>query len=200
MKPTMAESGRQALKALERSVAAGQLFPLVLTDVMMPGMDGLVNPKVATRFLEEMTAHAMKGDRERCLASGMDGYVSKPIRVQKLEEALSAVSPAIREPKLPPKQHAASEDPTRMEPEPGETGQDKSVSMAETNGLFDPEAALAGLGNNSNNSSQYYAAISTTGEFSYACKIRGLRPVTKDLTCRQFPWAADHAAVPCPAV
>jgi CheY-like chemotaxis protein len=74
----------------------------VLMDVQMPEMDGLE----ATRHIVErldvtdrprivaMTANAMDGDRERCLAAGMDGYISKPIRVEELVEAvLAAPSP-----------------------------------------------------------------------------------------------------------
>jgi PAS domain S-box-containing protein len=85
-------NGREALAALDK-----KSYDLVLMDVQMPEMDGLE----ATALLREkekisgnhqvviaMTAMVMKGDRERCIAAGMDGYVSKPIRVQELDEAL----------------------------------------------------------------------------------------------------------------
>jgi CheY-like chemotaxis protein len=71
-------------------------------DVQMPEMDGF-EATAAIRQKEEasglhlpiiaMTAHAMKGDRERCLAAGMDGYVSKPIQAQKLFEVIEALRP-----------------------------------------------------------------------------------------------------------
>jgi two-component system sensor histidine kinase/response regulator len=89
---TLAENGREALTALDK-----QSFDLVLMDVQMPEMDGLE----ATRLLRTqeqatgkrqavvaMTALAMKGDRERCLGAGMDGYLTKPIRPQELDEML----------------------------------------------------------------------------------------------------------------
>ena len=87
---TVAANGRQAVDVLER-----EPFDLVLMDVQMPEMDGF-EATAAIRCREQvhgghipivaMTAHAMKGDRERCLAAGMDGYVSKPLQAQELYE------------------------------------------------------------------------------------------------------------------
>ena len=101
-KVVVASNGRQALRALEK-----ERFDLVLMDVSMPEMDGLEATR-AIRAAElktgshlpivAMTAHAMKGDRERCLDAGMDGYVSKPIQAKELfevaEQALHAVTMA----------------------------------------------------------------------------------------------------------
>jgi signal transduction histidine kinase/CheY-like chemotaxis protein len=88
----LAADGRQAIEALNQGS-----FDLVLMDVQMPEMDGLA----ATRSIREkeektgkhqpiiaLTAHAMVGDRDRCLAGGMDGYLTKPIRPQELDEIL----------------------------------------------------------------------------------------------------------------
>ena len=85
-------NGREALGALEQGT-----YDLVLMDMQMPEMDGFE----ATRELRKnekrtglhipiiaLTAHAMKGDRERCLEAGMDAYLSKPIRAQELYELL----------------------------------------------------------------------------------------------------------------
>ena len=90
--------GRGALAAVE-----SQRYDLVLMDIQMPEMDGLEATR-AIRVRERqrgghipivaMTAHAMKGDRERCLESGMDGYVAKPIRAQELFETIAHVLPA----------------------------------------------------------------------------------------------------------
>ncbi len=95
----VAANGRQAVEALEK-----QGFDLVMMDVQMPEMDGF-EATAAIRARENgtgshlpviaMTAHAMAGDRERCLAAGMDGYVSKPIQPQELFEAIEGlVAPA----------------------------------------------------------------------------------------------------------
>jgi CheY-like chemotaxis protein len=85
-------NGREAVEALER-----ESFDLVMMDVQMPEVDGFE----ATALIRErengtgthlpivaMTAHAMTGDRERCLAAGMDSYVSKPIQSKELFEAI----------------------------------------------------------------------------------------------------------------
>ena len=72
-------------------------------DVQMPEMDGLEatcssaprNKRTGAALpIIAMTAHAMKGDRERCLAAGMDGYVSKPIRVEELFQVMREVLPS----------------------------------------------------------------------------------------------------------
>jgi signal transduction histidine kinase/DNA-binding response OmpR family regulator len=90
----VAGNGQIALMLL-----ATQPFDLVLMDVQMPEMDGLTavgkirKSEQSTSFhlpVIAMTAHAMKGDRERCIAAGMDGYVSKPISGQVLEDAIAS--------------------------------------------------------------------------------------------------------------
>ena len=99
---TVADNGRQAVDRLQN-----ESFDVVLMDIQMPEMDGLE----ATRAIREsdshsvrrvpivaMTAHAMKGDRERCLGAGMDDYLSKPIRIQKLTETLARVCNMEQEP------------------------------------------------------------------------------------------------------
>jgi CheY-like chemotaxis protein len=83
--------------------SADQSFDLVLMDVQMPEMDGF-EATAAIRARERgtdrhvpilaMTAYAMKGDRERCLAAGMDAYVSKPIQPRELWQAIEALVPA----------------------------------------------------------------------------------------------------------
>ncbi|HKW57671.1 MAG TPA: response regulator [Candidatus Acidoferrum sp.] len=90
----VASTGLEALQALEK-----ERFDLVLMDVQMPEMDGLeatasVRAKEKHTGLHQpiiaLTAHAMKGDREKCLAGGMDGYLSKPIRPAELDQLLES--------------------------------------------------------------------------------------------------------------
>ena len=92
-------TGREALEALEK-----QRFDLVLMDVQMPEMDGfeataaIREKEIATGShlpIIAMTAHAMKGDRERCLAAGMDNYVSKPIQPGELFKAIEGLIPKL---------------------------------------------------------------------------------------------------------
>ena len=86
----IASNGIEAVESIER-----QTYDVILMDVQMPEMDGLDAtrnirklPVVTQPHIIAMTANAMEGDREMCLASGMDDYVSKPIRVNELVEAL----------------------------------------------------------------------------------------------------------------
>jgi two-component system sensor histidine kinase/response regulator len=85
-------TGRAALEALEK-----ESYDLVLMDIQMPEMDG-IEATIALRKIEEggarhqpvvaLTAHAMKGDDERCWAAGMDGYLTKPIQALELDAVL----------------------------------------------------------------------------------------------------------------
>jgi CheY-like chemotaxis protein len=103
------EDGAQAVAAVQRDA-----YDLVLMDVQMPTMDGFEAASVIRRAEEgtgrrlailAMTAHAREGDRQRCLAAGMDGYVSKPVKMDELARALApwsrtagASTPATPEP------------------------------------------------------------------------------------------------------
>ena len=93
----LASNGIEAVESVER-----QTYDVILMDVQMPEMDGLEasrrivagwpEPTARPRIVA-MTANAMSGDREMCLAAGMDDYVTKPIRVDRLVEALYGVTP-----------------------------------------------------------------------------------------------------------
>jgi signal transduction histidine kinase/DNA-binding response OmpR family regulator len=91
----IAETGKQALENI-----AHEVFDLILMDIQLPDMDGYE----ATRRTREnekntgghvpiiaMTAHALKGDREKCIAAGMDNYISKPVEMKKLYEIIDRV-------------------------------------------------------------------------------------------------------------
>jgi PAS domain S-box-containing protein len=88
----VAGNGAEALAAMEKGD-----FDLVFMDVQMPEMDGLEatavirgKEKISGKHqpVIALTAHAMKGDREKCIAAGMDGYLTKPIRPQELDDVL----------------------------------------------------------------------------------------------------------------
>ena len=96
----VAANGREAVDLAER-----QTFAAILMDVQMPELDGYAaTGRIREREAEigrartpiiGVTAHAMKGDREKCLEAGMDDYVSKPIKTVELREALERLVPAI---------------------------------------------------------------------------------------------------------
>ncbi len=95
--PELAGNGREALDKLDR-----QPFDLIFMDVMMPEMDGLEATKLLRKrqmiggyvnyqsriIIVAMTAHAMTGDREKCIAAGMDDYLAKPVRPKDVREMI----------------------------------------------------------------------------------------------------------------
>ncbi len=132
----LSSNGSDALILLKR-----ETFDVVLMDVQMPEMDGYE----ATRAIREMeekaggeavtiiavTAYALKGDREKCLAAGMNDYISKPIRPDRLIEIIERQAGDFSDPDGP-----ASAD--REESGRGEGGRSFGVSLA----VFDPEVAM----------------------------------------------------------
>jgi CheY-like chemotaxis protein/HPt (histidine-containing phosphotransfer) domain-containing protein len=127
----IASNGREAIELIQQ-----QDFDLVLMDVQMPIVDGfqataairaLDDPAKAKLPIVAMTAHAMTQDRQRCLAAGMDAYLTKPITSQKLIDMVENLGGRARPPQAVPPPGA---------PEP----------PAQTLGAFDCAAALTALG------------------------------------------------------
>ncbi|MGE4506673.1 MAG: response regulator, partial [Desulfovibrionaceae bacterium] len=92
---TLAENGRQVLDLLAHGT-----YDCVLMDIQMPEMSGLEAtrriregeaPKARDIPIVAMTAHAMKGDRERFLAAGMNGYIAKPVSLEEFDAVLGAI-------------------------------------------------------------------------------------------------------------
>jgi CheY-like chemotaxis protein/nitrogen-specific signal transduction histidine kinase/HPt (histidine-containing phosphotransfer) domain-containing protein len=127
----VATNGREAIMLVEQ-----QDFDLVLMDVQMPLVDGfqttaaireLPDPAKANVPIVAMTAHAMAGDEQRCLAAGMDAYLTKPITSRKLIETVERL--------------AAGTEPSSATPQATPTG-----PRDEANDVFDVQTALASLG------------------------------------------------------
>jgi CheY-like chemotaxis protein len=148
---SVADNGRQAVDKL-----AAAAFDVVLMDVQMPEMDGLEATRQVRRRerttgghqrIIAMTAHALKGDREKCLEAGMDGYVAKPIHPAELFETIAEVLSA-GGPPVEPRSDAPLELPAagpRCEPAPpavGQTGVDWSLAREAVQG---DEALLRSL-------------------------------------------------------
>jgi CheY-like chemotaxis protein/HPt (histidine-containing phosphotransfer) domain-containing protein len=137
---TVAGNGKEALAVLGLlgSAPSGEPpFDLVLMDVQMPEMDGL-ETTAAIRAHERntgrhlpilaMTAHAMKGDREQCLAAGMDGYLSKPIQPAELRQAIAVLGRKTGEEK--PISSLVSPSSAPLPPTPAEDGTVKAMELA----------------------------------------------------------------------
>jgi len=100
------ETAASGQEAIEKVRAASMPFMAILMDLQMPGMDGFEAMQRIRKLEREMgcrntiiavTAQALAGDRERCLAAGMDDYISKPIRPDILASKLAALAQAIRD-------------------------------------------------------------------------------------------------------
>ncbi len=113
---TCANNGKEAVQLWEMN--QGRQFDIVLMDVQMPEMDGLQ----ATAYIRKretetgrhipivaMTAHAMKGDRERCLEGGMDSYISKPITAAGLAQVIAQAIADLSNGALAPEAEAKGE-------------------------------------------------------------------------------------------
>ncbi len=95
-RPDVVANGLEVLEALRR-----QTYDLILLDIQMPEMDGEEAARQIIKTwtvdkrprLVAMTANALEGDREHYLSTGLDDYVSKPIRVDELKRALEASQP-----------------------------------------------------------------------------------------------------------
>ena len=104
-------SGIEVLEALDR-----QNYDVILMDVQMPEMDGLeATRRLKARFgavaplVIAMTANALRGDREKCLAAGMDAYVSKPVELDDIRAALTSIARPVADP--PPGREETGEIP-----------------------------------------------------------------------------------------
>ena len=89
-RPDVVADGKEVLQALEL-----RPYDLILMDVRMPEMDGITATQVIRKLQHEegpkivaITAYALRGDHEKCLKAGMDDYISKPVKVEKLVEVL----------------------------------------------------------------------------------------------------------------
>jgi PAS domain S-box-containing protein len=152
---TVAADGEQAIRLWQ-----SQPFDVVLMDIQMPIVNGLD----ATRRIRElelgtgrhtpivaMTAHAMKGDRARCLEAGMDDYLSKPVRKGELHQALQAFAPLATDANRcdrphsvsPPTQHAIA--PVRTNGVPVNDGPGKNGAVGADVPVIDWRTALANV-------------------------------------------------------
>ena len=132
----VAGNGLEVLEALQR-----QAYDVVLLDVQMPEMDGLEAARYICQqwqpqrrpHLIAMTANAMQGDREICLAAGMDDYISKPVHMEELAHVLSRCRPlkqSTEPPESSPDADSAQQAPTATATDPDHAALDLTVLEA----------------------------------------------------------------------
>ncbi len=96
IKPVIANDGLEAV-----AILADRTFDLILMDIQMPGMDGYTATQTIRQKLAlntpiiAMTAYTMPGERERCLATGMNAYLAKPVRMEQIDEMLGLFAPGL---------------------------------------------------------------------------------------------------------
>jgi CheY-like chemotaxis protein/HPt (histidine-containing phosphotransfer) domain-containing protein len=119
-KPDVAGNGREALEALDRKP-----YDFIFMDVMMPEMDGLEATRLLRRrqmigghanyeqriVIVAMTAHAMQGDREKCIAAGMDDYLAKPVRPKDVRDMVERWAGSFLNELKAPETQIATENP-----------------------------------------------------------------------------------------
>jgi CheY-like chemotaxis protein len=100
---TVVNNGRAAVEVVEKN-----LFDLILMDVHMPEMDGLEATRAIRRLqlvkqprIVALTADVLKGEKERCLESGMDDYISKPVKIDRLKAILAGIYLVASNPSIP---------------------------------------------------------------------------------------------------
>jgi signal transduction histidine kinase/FixJ family two-component response regulator/HPt (histidine-containing phosphotransfer) domain-containing protein len=179
-------NGKEALAALD-----ARTFDLVLMDVQMPQMDGF-EATAAIRAREKgtgrhtpiiaMTAYALKGDRERCLEAGMDGYVPKPARSLQLLRAIESAVPAVTEPSSQPNVDV-----------PTDANALWKEALAEVGGDMDLLARLAGLFLEAY--PEELTAMRTAIDKGDACALQDAAHTLKSELCTFAARAAHNAAL-----
>ena len=141
---TVADNGRKAVEACEAGA-----FDLIFMDIQMPEMDGYDATHLIRQRQQQsgvrapivaMTAHAMSGDREKCLAAGMDDYIPKPIALDQLFSVIESNAGHYQE--------AVEQTPGALPAEPGAAGQ--STAGEDNAPALDLEVILQRFGGNEN--------------------------------------------------
>jgi CheY-like chemotaxis protein len=151
-KPDAAINGRLALEALDK-----QHYDLVFMDVMMPEMDGLEatrnirerqkNPSAYPNYQQRiliiaMTAHAMQSDKEKCLASGMDDYLAKPIRPGDVRGVIEKWAPQVQPASAGTAPSAAELAAATAQAAPASVGE-PAVDLSRFNDMSGGDSAMA---------------------------------------------------------
>jgi CheY-like chemotaxis protein/HPt (histidine-containing phosphotransfer) domain-containing protein len=190
----VAANGLEALEAVER-----QPYDVILMDVQMPEMDGLeASRRLCQRYpvdrrprIVAMTANAMQGDREMCLAAGMDDYVAKPIRVEELTAALAKVSGV--------GDRVSGEEPHPRASSPGAPGDEASSASPSGRGRPRPGEGVAETPDGSSDIERQVSLTLTLSQREREQDRPHLRPLSGREGTERGPSAADTASSPSPA-